>query len=106
MKSAKISGHLLLCKSFDPCVSEKSIDSRSGNYEVSNAAREVQRTLEFKKVIGNHQSKRAGFGSKLTPEVPPKQSYAYRLMFPLIVQKTDEHKLQVKATQQNFRTNG
>ena len=99
MKSAKLSGHLLLRESSDPCVSGTSIDVKSGKWRVSDAVKEAESTLEFKKIIGYHQSNRAGFGSKSTPEVPPKRFYAYRKLLSSIVQKTDEQKLQTKAPQ-------
>ena len=68
MKSAKVSDHLLLPKSSDPWVSGTGIDLKSGNWRVSDAVREGESTLEFKKIIGYHQSNRAGFGSKSTPK--------------------------------------
>ena len=96
MKS-KVSDHLLLRKLSGPCVSGTSIDLKSGKWKVSDAVREAESTLEFKKIIGYHQSNRAGFGSKSTPEVPPKRSYAYRKLHSSIVQETDKQKLQAKA---------
>ena len=68
MKSAKVSDHLLLPKSSDPWVSETVINLKSGNWKVSHAVREGESTLEFKKIIGCHQSNRAGFGSTSIPK--------------------------------------
>ena len=99
MKSAKVSSHLLIRESSDPCVSGTSIDLYSGKWKVSDAVRETESTVEFKKIIGYHQSNRAGFRSKSNPEVPPKRSYAYRKFLSSIVQETDKQKLQAKAAQ-------
>ena len=52
MKSAKVSGHLLLRKSSDQCVSGTNIDLKSGKWKVPDAVREAESTLEFKKIIG------------------------------------------------------
>ena len=60
MKSAKVSGHLLVCELTDWCVSQRSIDLKSENWKVSDAVREAEGTLEFKKIIGYHLSNRAG----------------------------------------------
>ena len=81
MKSAKVSSHLLIRESSDPCVSGTSIDLYSGKWKVSDAVRETESTVEFKKIIGYHQSNRAGFRSKS------------------IVLETDKQKLQAKAAQ-------
>ena len=93
MKSAKVSGHFLLRKSSDPCVSGTSIDLKSGNCKVSDAVKDADSTLEFKKIVGYHLSNRAGFGSKSTPD------NAYRKLLSSIVQETDQQKLQAKAAQ-------
>ena len=99
INSAKFRNHLLLRNSSDPCVCGPSIDLKSGNWKVSDAVREAESTLDFQKIIGYHQSNRAGFTSKSTPEVPSKSSYAYRTLFSSFVQETDKQKLQAKAAQ-------
>ena len=45
IKSAKVSGPLLLCELSDPCVVGASIDLKSGNWKVSYAVREAVSNL-------------------------------------------------------------
>ena len=78
---------------------EQALDLKSGKWKVSDAVREAESTLEFKKIIGYHQANRAGFRSKSTPEVPPKRSSAYRKLLSSIVQETDKQMVQAKAAQ-------
>ena len=56
MGSAKVSGHLLLHKSSDLCVSGTNIDLKPGNWKVPEAVRKAESTFEFKIIIGYHQS--------------------------------------------------
>ena len=100
MKSAKVSDHLLLPKSSDPWVSETVINLKSGNWKVSHAVREGESTLEFKKIIGCHQSN-SRFWINVNPKIPRKllSNVAYRKLFSAVVQETEKQKLQAKAAQ-------
>lgn len=73
MKLTKVSGHLLLWESSDPCVCGTSLHLKHGNWKVSDAMKEAESNLELKRIIDYHQSNRAGFGSKSTTKVPPKR---------------------------------
>ena len=76
MKSAKVSGQLLLRESADPYVSKAKVLFKSGNWSASEAVKKAEKRLNFKQVLGYHQWHRKGFGSISIPEVPTKHSYA------------------------------
>ena len=98
-KAAKVSGHLLLRESADKYVSEANIRLQSGKWQVSHEVNRAEELLEFKKILGYHQTNRAGFGSYSIPEVPPKRSHEYRKLLSSLVLESDESNLEVKAVQ-------
>ena len=98
-KAAKVSGHLLLRESADHYVSDAKIQLQSGKWKVSNDIKEAEDLLHFKKVLGYHQTNRAGFGSFSTPEVPPKRSHEYRKLMSSLVDEADQGKFEAKAVQ-------
>ena len=83
-KAAKVSGHLLLPDSSDKYVSKSNIELKAGNWSVSQNVKEAEEILDFKKVLGYHQTNRAGFGSLSIPEIPPKRSHEYRNLITLV----------------------
>ena len=98
-KSAKVSGHLLLRDSSDKIVAESNVKLKSGNWDVSKSVKAAEETLEFKKILGYHQTNRAGFGSLSIPEIPPKRSHEYRKLVSSIVEESDDNQRQAKAVQ-------
>ena len=94
-------GKKYLCQTFKNSVFEGWF-----NWKVSDVLREAESTLEFKKITSYHQSNRATFGSKITPDVPPKRFNAYRKLLSSIAQETDEQKLQAKLLSWALRANG
>ena len=63
MKSAKVSGQLLLRESADPYVSEAKVLLKSGNWSDSEAVEKTKLRLNFKQILGYHQWHRTRFGS-------------------------------------------
>ena len=99
LKAAKVSGHLLLRDSADEYVSGADIELKSGKWNVSDNVKEAEEILDFKRILGYHQTNRAGFGSVSIPEVPPKRSHEYRKLVSSLVEETEENKVQAKAAQ-------
>ena len=62
LKSAKISGHLLLRDSKDPLVASSAPSLRSGSWDASDTVRCAESSLTFQKVVGKTQLGRAGLG--------------------------------------------
>ena len=98
-KSSKVSGQLLLRESSDAFISDSDICLRSGNWKVDKAVRDAENKLEFQKILGYHQTHRAGFGSLSIPEVPPKNSHAYRKLLSSLATESDDEKFYAKAVQ-------
>ena len=55
--------------------------------------------LEFQKLIGYHQTNRAGFGSFHQQEIPHKDSHAYRKLISSVLKEEDEDLFIAKAVQ-------
>ena len=98
-KAAKVSGHLLLRESADKFVSEANINLQCGKWHVSDEVKRAEELIEFKKILGYHQTNRAGFGSFSIPEVPPKRSHEYRKLLSSLVQEADKSNFEAKAVQ-------
>ena len=98
-KAAKVSGHLLLRDSADDYVSQAHVELKAGNLAVSENVKEAEELLDFKKVLGYHQTNKAGFGSLSIPEVPPKRSHEYRKLVSSLVEEIDQNKVEAKAVQ-------
>ena len=99
LKSAKVSGQLLLNESVDPYVSSSNVSLSAGNLNIPEVVNAAENKLNFKNILGYHQSHRAGFGSLSIPEVPPKHSHAYRKLISSMVDELDEEKQLAKAVQ-------
>ena len=99
LKSEKVSRHLFLRESADDFVSDAKIDLKSGLWQVSDDVKEAENLLQFKKVLGYHQTNRACFGSHSIPEVPPKRSHEYRTLVSSLVEEADQNKVEAKAVQ-------
>ena len=98
-KSAKVSGHLLLRDSDDKFISSDPPSLKSGAWSVSDAVKEAESCLLQNKIIGYHQSGRAGFGSIKSAPSPPKNTYAFRKLISETVVKCDESKDLARAVQ-------
>ena len=103
MKSAKVSGQLLLRESADPYVSEARVLLKS-DCSASEVVEEAEKRLNFKQILGYCQCHRAGFASisiwfNVYPEVPPKHSYAYRKLLTLMVEEAEAEKYHAKTVQ-------
>ena len=61
MKSAKVSGQLLLQESADPYVSEARVLLKSDNCSASEVVEEAEKRLNFKQILGYRQCHRAGY---------------------------------------------
>ena len=61
---------------------DKNLESASqlncGFWDVTEAVVDAECGLEFQKVIGYHQTSRAGFGSFKSPSIPGRNSHKYR----------------------------
>ena len=91
LKAAKVSGHLLLRESSDEFVSSCNPTLKSGFWDVAEAVITAESKLEFQKLLGYHQTNRAGFGYFHQPETPAKHSHAYRkLVYSVLVEEDDE----------------
>ena len=99
LKSSKVSAQLLLRESSDPNVSNSNISLTAGKLNIPTLIKDAENRLDFKSILGYHQSHRAGFGSLSIPEVPPKCSHNYRKLLCSMVEELDEEKRQAKAVQ-------
>ena len=98
-KSSKVSGQLLLRDSSDKFVSEANVPLKAGQWQVGKAIKDAENQLDFNKILGYHQTHKAGFGSLSLPEVPPKQSHEYRKLLSSLVTEFDEELYHAKAVQ-------
>ena len=99
LKSAKVSGHLLLRDSTDPNITESTSHLKCGFWDVSEAVIDAESRLEFQKVIGYHQTSRAGFGSFHRPAIPSKNSKEYRKLISDLVNESDQNAYHAKSVQ-------
>ena len=99
MKAAKVSGHLLLRESSDEFVSSCNPTLKSGFWNVAEAVFTAESRLEFQKLLGYHQTNRAGFGSFYQPETPAKHSHAYRKLVSSVLAEEDDEVFRSKAVQ-------
>ena len=106
LKSSKVSGHLLLRDSSDPFVALNVPALKSGAWKVADAVNSAENQLEFKKILGYHQSGRAGFGSvKQQDHHPQKGSPEYRKQVCDIIYENEDESFQAKAVQQSLQGN-
>ena len=94
-----MSGQLLLRESSDSVIAQSNISLKAGRWHVESSVESAENKLEFNKILGYHQTHRAGFGSLSIPEVPPKHSHAYRRLLSSLVNEFEEEKYHAKAVQ-------
>ena len=99
LKAAKVSGHLLLRESADEFVASCNPALRSGFWNVAETVVTAESRLEFQKLLGYHQTNRAGFGSFHQPEIPCKDAHAYRKLISSVLKEEDEDLFRAKAVQ-------
>ena len=80
----------MLRESRDPCVKTNAPTLKSGDWSVSETVVDAEQTLEFKKVLGYHQTSRAGLGSFHIPEVKENDSKPYRKLITDTISETDK----------------
>ena len=86
-----MSGHLLLRACAIKHISESTSQLKCGFRDVREAAVYVQSRLEFQKVIGYHQTSRAGFGLFKSSSIPCQNSQVYRRLISELVHEVDEN---------------
>ena len=74
LTSSKASNQLLLKESKDPCVKNNAPALKSGDFQVHAMVADAEETIEFKKVLGYHQTSKAGLGSFHLPDIKDKDS--------------------------------
>ena len=105
LKSSKVSGHLLLRDSKDPCVSSDIPSLKAGNWSVDKAVLTAERKLEFQEILGYHQSNRAGFGSRRSAKTPTKGTHEYRKLIADVVNKEEEEVFTARSVQLHLQGN-
>ena len=79
LKSAKISGHLLLRDSSDPLISGCGIELISGKWKVAEAATAAETEVQYRTMCGPSQLGKSGLGLHKPKLVPQnKNSHDYR----------------------------
>ena len=96
-KLTKVSGHLLLRESADKQISKSASQLKCGFWDVAEAVVDAESRLEFQKVIGYHQTSRAGFGSFKSQSIPCRNSHEYRRLD--LVGEVDENACHAKSVQ-------
>ena len=99
LKSTKVNGHLLLKESADKQISGSASQLKCGFWGVAEAVVDAESRLEFQKVIGYHQTSRAGFGSFKSPSIPRRNSHEYRRLISDLVGEVDENAYHAKSVQ-------
>ena len=89
LKAAKVSGHLLLRESADEFVASCNPALRSGFWNVAETVVTAESRLEFQKLLGYHQTNIAGLGSFHQPEIPHKDSRAYRKLISSVLKEAN-----------------
>ena len=97
LKSTKVSGHLLLRESADKQISKSAFQLKCGFWAVAEAVVDDESRLEFQKVIGYHQTSRAGFGSFKSPSISCRNSDEYRRLISDLVGEVDENAYHSKS---------
>ena len=98
-KSTKVSGHLLLSQSADKQISKSASQLKCGFLDVAETVIDAESRLEFQKIIGYHQTSRAGFGSFKSPSIPGRNSHEYRRLISDLVGEVDENAYHAKSVQ-------
>ena len=90
---------MLLRESADKQISESASQLKLGFWDVAEAAVDAESRLKFQKVIGYHQTSRAGFGSFKSPSIPRRNSHEYRRLISDLVGEVDENAYHAKSVQ-------
>ena len=98
-KAAKASNQLLLRESKDPCVKGNPPVLKSGELIVPAIVNDAEDTVEFKKLLGYHQTSKAGLGSFHLPDVKDKDSKPYRKLITNTMAEMEEVDDLAKAVQ-------
>ena len=98
-----ISGHFLLRESPDKQISESVSQLKCDSWDAAEAVVDAESRLEFQKVIGNHQTSRASFGSLKSPSIPRRNSLEYRKHVSDLVGEVDENAYYAKHVQLHFQ---
>ena len=72
---------------------------KCGFWDVAEAVADAESRLEFQKVIGYHQTFRAGFGPFKSPSIPRRNSHEYRRLICDLVSEVDENTYHAKSVQ-------
>ena len=99
LKSIKVSGHLLLRESAGKQISESASQLKYGFWDFTEAVVDAESKIEFQKVIGYHQTSRAGFGSFKNPSIPCRNSHKYRRLISDLVGEINENAYQAKPVE-------
>ena len=105
LKSTKVSGHLLLRESADKPISKSASWLKCRFWDVAEAVVDAESRLEFQKVVGYHQTSRAGFGSYKSPSIHRRNSHKYRRLISDLVGEVDENTNHAKSVQRHFQGN-
>ena len=98
---------MLLRESADKEISKSASQLKCGFWDVPEAVVDAESRLEFQKVIGHHQTSRAGFGSFKSPSIPRRNSHEYRRLISDLVGEVDENAYHAESVQlhlQGYRT--
>ena len=90
LKSAKISGNLLLQDSNDPIVASSNIPVSAGCWDAASATITAEQELQFQKVRGHVQFGKGGLGLSKSTTVPEKGTQKYRQLLSKTSRKIDE----------------
>ena len=94
---------MLLRESADKLISESASQLKCGFWDVAEAVVDAESRLEFKKVIGYHQTSRADFGSFKSPSIPRRNSHEYRRLISDLVGEVDENTYHAKSVQPHLQ---
>ena len=91
----------------DKHISESACQLKCGFWDVAEAVAHGERRNQFQKIIGYHQTSRAGFRSFKSPSIPRRSSHKYRRLISDLVGEVDENAYHAKFLQlhlQGYRT--
>ena len=77
---------MLLRESTAEKICESTSQLKCGFWNVTEADLDAESRFEFPKVIGYHQTSRAGFGSFKSPPIPRRNSHKYRRLISDLLQ--------------------
>ena len=89
--------------SADKQIFESASQLKCGFWDVAEAVLDAESRFEFQKVIGYHQTSRAGFGSFKNSSIPRRNSHEYRRLVSDLVGEVDENAYRAKSVQLHFQ---